>query len=179
MADMGSEKRGFRERFFNKKAIIIAAVTIIVIGAGAGAGLVKASDNPAFCQTCHIMQKYYDSWHAGDLLAKKHADADLKCHDCHDSSITVQAKEGIKFITGNYKDPLDQRKMPREFCLKCHDDFDAVKAKTNFEESNPHDSHKGEQDCYLCHSMHRQSRVMCLDCHNFKWIDELDDSWVK
>jgi hypothetical protein len=54
-----------------------------------------------------------------------------------------------------------------------------VKAKTNFKESNPHDSHNGEQDCNVCHSMHGKSKVMCSQCHQFSWMNDLDASWNK
>lgn len=160
------------------KNLIVIAVLLLVLGAGAAAGLVKASDNPAFCQICHIMKPYYESWHDGDLLASKHAEAGVTCHECHHTSVLAQAEEGLKFITGNYQNPLEQRKFSREFCLVCHD-FQEVKTVTDFEESNPHDSHNGEQDCNLCHSMHRQSQVMCAQCHQFAWTDELDDSWAR
>ncbi|MEN6460988.1 MAG: cytochrome c3 family protein [Syntrophomonas sp.] len=172
-----ADKSGWK-KIFTKKVIIIVIALVLVVGAGAGVGLVKASDNPAFCSTCHIMKPYYQSWHSSNLLANKHADADVKCHDCHESSISIQAEEGIKFVTGDYKTPLDKRKFSREFCLRCHD-FDKVKAKTNFDESNPHDSHNGEQNCNLCHSMHRQSKVMCSECHQFNWMNDLDGSWKK
>lgn len=176
---MDEELKDNGSRKISGKTILIIAALIIVLGAGAGVGLVKASDYPEFCNACHIMRSYYQSWSDGDLLAKKHADAKLKCHDCHQAAITEQAREGVLFVTGSYEDPLKKRQFPREFCLRCHTDFDAVKAKTNFEESNPHDSHNGEQNCYECHSMHRQSQVMCAQCHQFNWMDELDGSWKK
>ncbi len=171
---------GFRKRFLNKKALLIMVLVIVVVGAGGGIYIVKASDNPAFCTTCHIMQPYYDSYHGSDLLANKHAEADLVCHDCHESSISIQAEEGWAFITGNYTIPLEKLEVSRDFCLECHDDFDtAVKAATNFEESNPHDSHNGEMECNVCHSMHQPSEVLCSQCHIFDWIDELGDGWEK
>ncbi|MGE5422214.1 MAG: cytochrome c3 family protein [Ignavibacteriales bacterium] len=178
MDDKGKLKNGWRERLLNKKTLIIMALVIIIVGAGAGVGFVKASDNPAFCTICHNMQLYYDSYHEGNLLAKKHADAGNVCHDCHKPDLATQADEGIKFVTGNYKTPLDKLEVSRDFCLECHTDFDTkVKAATNFEESNPHDSHNGEQECNLCHTMHGQSKPMCAECHQFEWFNDLDSSW--
>jgi nitrate/TMAO reductase-like tetraheme cytochrome c subunit len=173
------EFKGFKEKYLNKKAILIFICLVIVIITGAGAGLVKTSDNPAFCSVCHIMKPYYESWKSGDLLANKHASAGITCHQCHESSISVQAEEGIKFVTGDYKDPLDKRDFgTREFCLECHN-FDEVKAATNFEESNPHDNHNGKQECNTCHSMHQQSNLMCSNCHEFSWMNDLNGSWKK
>ncbi len=168
-----------KSRFLNKKFVLIIVAIVVLVGAGGGIFMAKASDKPAFCSSCHIMKPYYESWHDSSLLAKKHADADVKCHDCHEASISIQAEEGIKYITGNYKTPLDKRSFSKERCLQCHDDFAKIQAKTDFEESNPHDSHNGKQDCNLCHSMHQQSRVMCAQCHTFVWSQELDDSWAK
>jgi Nitrate/TMAO reductases, membrane-bound tetraheme cytochrome c subunit len=167
----------WRKKFFSKKTVIIIAALVLVIGAGAGIGLVKASDSPAFCTACHIMQPYYASWHSSDLLANKHAAVGVTCHQCHESSIAIQAEEGWKFVTGDYKTPLDKRKLgTRKFCLTCHN-FEDLKAATNFADSNPHDSHQGEQDCNLCHNMHQQSQVMCTQCHTFDWMKDLDGSW--
>jgi Nitrate/TMAO reductases, membrane-bound tetraheme cytochrome c subunit len=175
---------GSRKKLFTKKVLFIIIAAILVIGTGAGIGLVKASDSPAFCTACHIMQPYYQSWQSSDLLANKHAAAGVTCHQCHESSISIQAEEGLKFVTGDYKTPLDKREFgTREFCLKCHSDsggattFEEAQTKTNFGESNPHDSHNGEQDCNLCHNMHQQSQVMCAECHTFNWMKNLDGSW--
>lgn len=172
-------KSGWK-RVLNKKIILSAAALAVIIGAGLAAYMVKASENPAFCSTCHVMQPYYDSYHEGILLASKHAEADMVCHDCHESSLAIQAEEGWKFLTGNYQIPLEKREFSRDFCLECHDDFDTdVKTATNFEESNPHDSHNGEMECNECHSMHQPSQVMCAECHTFSWMNELDEGWVQ
>lgn len=180
--------KGLRERLFNKKTLVIIAIAIVVIGAGGGMFLVKASDSPAFCATCHIMKPYYESWNQGNLLAHKHA-AKVTCHQCHESSISTQVQEGIKFITGDYNTPIDKLQVSKEFCLKCHSDsgigtpkgatFEEAMTKTAFTESNPHDSHNGEQDCTVCHSMHEQSKPMCSECHQFNWIQNLDSGWAK
>jgi nitrate/TMAO reductase-like tetraheme cytochrome c subunit len=173
------QKKGFRERFCNKKTALILVALVVIIGGGTGAVLMKASQKPAFCMACHNMQPYYDSWHDSNLLAKKHAEADITCHDCHEESIPAKINEGIKYVSGNYETPLEKRDFgTRDFCLECHD-FPEVKNKTNFEESNPHDSHNGEQECNTCHSMHQESQVMCAQCHTFVWAYELNDGWIK
>ena len=181
-------KRGW-QKIFNKKVILISLILTLVVGAGAGVGLVKASDNPAFCTACHIMKPYYESWQNSSLLANKHSTAGVTCHQCHESSISIQAEEGLKFVTGDYKTPLDKREFTSEFCLRCHSEagtgtpkgitFDEATIKTNFGESNPHDSHNGELECNTCHSMHQPSKAMCSECHVFSWINELDESWNK
>jgi nitrate/TMAO reductase-like tetraheme cytochrome c subunit len=174
------QRKGFKERFLNRKVLLITFVVLVVFGVGGAAGVQKASDNPAFCTLCHNMQSYYDSWNNSNLLANKHAAAGVTCHQCHESSFAVQAEEGFKFITGNFKTPLDKRNFSNELCLKCHTDFESIKAKTNFEDSNPHESHQGKLDCNKCHNMHQMSQVFCTECHfNFKWVDDLPDYWKK
>lgn len=172
---IGLEKQ--EKRFPQRRIILITAVLVALLGTAGGLVLVRASDNPAFCTACHIMKPYYESYHQGNLLANQHADAGLVCHDCHESSIAIQAEEGWKFVTGNYQTPLEKRVFERDFCLECHDDFEEVQARTDFGESNPHDSHNGEMECNQCHSMHQQSTVMCSQCHLFLWTQDLDDSW--
>ncbi|HEY3423222.1 MAG TPA: cytochrome c3 family protein [Negativicutes bacterium] len=171
------EKGNLQKKILQKKVLLPLLLLLLVAVAGFAA-MEKASDKPAFCANCHNMQSYYDSWHEGNLLAKKHADAKVNCHDCHEPSFTQQADEGIKYVTGNFETPLKKREFPKEFCLKCHD-YEQVKAKTNFGKSNPHDSHNGEQDCNKCHNMHQQSKIQCAECHTFPWMKKLDDSWQK
>lgn len=171
------QHRGLRARLGNKKTLVIIAV-LILMSAGGGAVAVKASDAPVFCASCHLMKPYYESWHQGNLLAQKHAEQDVDCHDCHESSISIKAEEGMKYISGDYKTPLSKRQFSKDFCLKCHD-FEKVKRQTRFEESNPHESHNDEQECNVCHSMHQESKVMCTQCHSFNWTNELDSSWEK
>lgn len=143
--------------------------------------MIKASDNPKFCTSCHNMQSYYDSWNDSKLLANKHAKADVKCHDCHEATIAQQTEEGIKYITGNFETPLKKREFDNAFCTRCHK-FDEVKAKTNFVDakgvaSNPHDNHNGDQNCNKCHNMHQKSNLMCDKCHSFSWQKKLPEYW--
>jgi nitrate/TMAO reductase-like tetraheme cytochrome c subunit len=166
-----------RKKKFTKKTILIIMGVILIVGFGGGAGLIKASDNPAFCAACHNMEKYYASYDEEGLLANKHADAGVTCHDCHQDSMGKKIEEGVKYVTGDYETPMEKRDFgTREFCLDCHD-FDEVKSKTDFEQSNPHDSHNGEQECNTCHNMHQESQVMCEECHTFDWTEELDEGW--
>jgi cytochrome c nitrite reductase small subunit len=177
------KSKSFREKYLNAKGILILIVAIIVIGAGVAGGLLKASENPSFCGTCHIITPYYESWNEGTLLDHKHAQEGIECLDCHHRTIPEKAKEGLNYISGNYTLPLEGPPGDRDFCLDCHSEagegisWDEIKAATNFEESNPHDSHHGEQDCNLCHNMHEKSTPMCSECHIFKWYDQLDESW--
>ncbi len=173
-----------------KKTIVIIIAVLLVVGAATGAVLLKASQKPAFCASCHNMEPYYTSWVNSDLLANGHEKAGVTCHDCHQESIQAKMSEGVKYITGDYKTPLEKRNFgTREMCLECHSDagtgtpkgdtFETAASKTDFEESNPHANHNGNLDCNECHSMHQQSTVMCVQCHEFNWFEDLDSSWDK
>ncbi|WP_425800703.1 cytochrome c3 family protein [Desulfitobacterium sp. Sab5] len=157
---------------FHKKVLLIILTALVIIGVGGTAAVVKASDNPAFCSICHNMKPMYESYHDSSLLANSHAKAGVKCHDCHESSLSIQTSEGLKYITGDYEEPMKTRQFTKEMCLKCHN-YDEVKAKTAFDESNPHDSHNGELECYNCHKMHEPSTVLCSQCHQFSWMNKL------
>ncbi|NLV17586.1 MAG: cytochrome c3 [Syntrophomonadaceae bacterium] len=181
------EKKSFREKFFNKRGILIVIAALILIGSGTAAGLLKASENPSFCASCHIVKPYYLSWNDSNLLDHKHAKEDVTCQECHQRSIPEKAMEGVNYIIGNYEIPLEGGpEESRDFCLECHVEggegisWEEIKAATNFEESNPHDSHNGLQECNVCHNMHEPSYVFCSECHIFNWIDDLDQEvWTK
>jgi hypothetical protein len=181
-------KKGSKRSSTGKTVIIIIAV-LLIIGSATGAALLKASQKPSFCTSCHNMKPYYTSWASSDLLANKHEKAGVTCHDCHKESLSAQMSEGVKYVTGDYKTPMKKRNFgTREMCFECHSDkgngapkgdtFETVTSKTAFEEENPHSNHNGDMECNECHSMHRQSKVMCAQCHQFNWFEKLDSSWV-
>ena len=183
MANSNNENRSFREKYLNKKVILIALGIAVIVGVLVAAGLLKASQNPSFCSNCHIIKPYYESWNEGAFLDNKHAQENIECLDCHHRTIPEKALEGLNYITGNYELPLEAAPGDRAFCLSCHkeggqgESWDEIVAATNFEDSNPHDSHNGEQDCNLCHNMHGKSKPMCVECHIWEWYDDLDEGW--
>lgn len=81
------EGKSFRERFLNKRTILIVLVAAVIIGTGVAAGLLKASENPSFCASCHIVEPYYLSWNDSPLLDHKHAEENITCQECHERSI--------------------------------------------------------------------------------------------
>lgn len=178
------EHKNFREKYLNKKALLILAFALLIIGGGSGAALLKASETPAFCASCHIIKPYYESWNGATLLDSKHAQENVNCQECHYHTLSGKIEEGLHYVTGDYTLPLKSEYGKRAFCLECHSkkggasSWEEIKAATDFEESNPHLSHHGEQNCNLCHKMHEPSTVMCSGCHTFKWMDNLDDPWV-
>ena len=183
MKDNNMEKKSFREKYLNKKFIMIVVGVGILIGGVTAGALLKASENPSFCANCHIIKPYYVSWSDGVLLDHKHAEEDVECLDCHVRTIPEKAMEGVNFITGNYYMPLEGPPGDRAMCLDCHSEdgegstWEEIKAATDFTDSNPHDSHNGEQDCNVCHQMHKQSTPFCAECHVWGWYKDLDEGW--
>ena len=57
-------------------------------------------------------------------------------------------------------------------CLQCHGSYEAIAKRTaGGEEPNPHMSnHYGANlSCTACHAEHKDSRVYCNDCHEFRF----------
>lgn len=124
------------------------------------------------------------------MLASVHrTEADARCMTCHVPVISEQVGEAFTWIAGDYYDPLDERTLddlteargsdPDEFCLNsaCHDvtrsDLEQLtKDKYKF---NPHTPQHGAQDCTACHKAHRQSVLLCTECHTEAVVP---DGWV-
>ena len=53
-------------------------------------------------------------------------------------------------------------------CLKCHQSYEALAAKTDKYAVNPHYSHLGAVDCVECHQPDKANpELMCNSCHKF------------
>lgn len=163
----------------------ILLLTIVLLGAAGVCMLMimsTVSARPSFCVSCHNMKPEYESYTNGNLLAKKHADAGVTCHDCHEPSMLQQMDEGFKFVTGDYQETTPRYGFTNEQCLKCHDFNDVKQATASYGASNPHDSTHAEGNeppqCEDCHSVHhQQSTRKCNTCHDTDW--DVDDSWSK
>jgi cytochrome c nitrite reductase small subunit len=157
-----------------RTALIIVAAIGAAAGAG-GAGLWLASDRPAFCATCHVIEPYYRSWVDSDLLAHAHAQAGVVCKGCHRASVLEAGREAVVYILGRYENPLEERRIPKEQCYACHEhgSYEQIIALTRYLEAevgaNPHDAHFGDMGCHICHKMHRPFEDFCTECHSFGW----------
>ena len=125
------------------------------------------------CTTCHVMDSYSESLQDANLLAYVHAQEGLVCLDCHELAVLQQVHE--EAVPGT---PIRARKFEMEFCFDCHlpnehTSYEEIIERTkDLEEkvgANPHDSHFGEMECYLCHKVHRESEDYCAQCHAFVW----------
>ena len=94
-----------------------------------------------------------------DKQNHNHSQAGLSCNQCHGENLGT---------------PVSQ-----DQCLSCHGSMETVAAKTEAMEPNPHGPHHYDTaDCTVCHRVHEKSEMMCATCHNFPWINELDqEKW--
>lgn len=190
---------GFKAKVSAMKRWQVTLVAIIAVIVVAGGGFMVWHDQPSFCNAiCHTpMDNYVDGYFNDEnQLAYQHAhvggtslaagtlkegvaDKNLKCLTCHEAHLDEQMKEGISWVSGNYKVDTDGNPViaepayvgNKEFCTECHD-YDKVIAATEHywgedEPANPHASHQGELDCNVCHQPHGTSVLMCDSCHNF------------
>lgn len=82
-------------------------------------------------------------------LTDAHRDLEVKCANCHGDEPPVAA-------------------APMRACLRCHDSYDVVAARTAKLNPNPHKSHLGALRCSYCHSSHGEPKLYCAECHQFK-----------
>ena len=129
--------------------LVALAILLGLVGvASASVPAFKASEAPAFCNTCHEMKPYYEAWQTG-------AHKTVDCVDCHVDPGTVDhvthkvtaAKELLVHVTGDPKFPGGNAKVPDERCLKCHGDIGTKKTASGFS----HARHMKQAACVACH----------------------------
>ncbi len=94
--------------------------------------------------------------------------------------------KAASWVTGNYYSPLDERSLADlaeargvdddTFCLNesCHNlsRADLIGLTANEYSFNPHTPQHGAQDCTSCHKTHRQSVMLCTECHTEAVVPE-------
>lgn len=100
------------------------------------------------------IKEKFASWQKSSHTDHLHAQAMVDCSGCH-------GKET----------PLLDATVENARCLVCHGPQEKLAARSalkEFPKRNPHNSHMGEMSCTVCHQAHFDSKVYCLDCHDFK-----------
>lgn len=197
------------KRRSRNKAIVIGAAIVAV--AVLGSGFWVWHNTPGFCNAvCHSPmdpalatyggtsgQEGVDKWgnavpDAGSLLCVSHKEsADATCLTCHIPTMEEQIDEVVKWTTGDYYFPLEERSLEelnaygqREraegLCLNesCHNmDRDDLARATSMLVRNPHESVEGHPEfaCSDCHKAHRESVNACSGCHADALIP---DGWL-
>lgn len=157
-----------------KKIILLIAVVLVlillVVACGSKTIVIKkpVSSTSSFvwsadarCADCHVNE--VKSMSDDALLASRHSMAGNSCLDCHYAKDMQKAHKNI-----DAKTPLPAGKYSSEICFKCHGSYsDLITLTKNRTRLNPHDSHYGEIDCFLCHKAHtaKSPDEFCVSCH--------------
>jgi hypothetical protein len=161
-----------KKRNKRRKALAIICTTVVVL-IGVGTGFFVWHATPDFCNAiCHSpMDTYVEGYYSQDssLLVTAHAQNDLTCLSCHETTVEQQIAELQQWVSGDFRDPMLKRGMDNGFCLRegCHDlTTDELSASTSALSFNPHDwSFHEVSNCGGCHSVHGQSTLTCTSCH--------------
>ena len=167
----------------------VLAIILLVIFGGSMAAY-EYHGTPQFCgNTCHLMQSYVDTWtdvEETNYLAASHAKNGVTCLDCHEKTLDQQVSELVTYIHQDYRDPLRRRQFDNSMCLNCHmeenqhQSYEAIATRTADwlveYNRNPHDPpHYEDLECSTCHRSHRESEILCADCHN---MPNLGNGWA-
>lgn len=133
-------------------AIILMAVTTV--------GFIEYSAQPSFCDNCHIMEPYYESW-----ATSSHND--VKCIECHyapgiraEAMGKVQAaNQVVKYITGTYGSK-PWAEIEDAACLRsgCHTERKLEVTRIFQGVRFNHKEHLGE--------LRRGKQLRCTSCHS-------------
>jgi nitrate/TMAO reductase-like tetraheme cytochrome c subunit len=142
------------------RILVQVSVLFVILAAVGTIGFVEYSAQPGFCNNCHIMDPYYDSW-------KTSSHQDVPCIDCHyppgikaEAMGKIQAaNQVVKYITGTYG-MKPWAEIEDAACLRsgCHEqrmlegvvDFRGVRFD--------HVHHLGE--------LRRGKQLRCTSCHS-------------
>lgn len=148
-----------------KWPIVIGVIAIVLVAAGGG--FLVWHEQPSFCNAiCHSpMDPYVESYFEGDDLARVHMENDVTCLECHNPEISQQISEAGKWVTGDFRDPLDAIDYPDEDCIECHPQEEIQQATAGLEK-NPHTDAHQVVKCNTCHKSHDDQVDYCGQCHD-------------
>ncbi len=153
--------RSFLDRFSRPLKIVIQLGILGVILLALGTvGFIEYSAQPSFCDNCHIMKPYYDSWATSSHNT-------VKCIECHyppgikaEAMGKVQAaNQVVKYVTGAYG-VKPWAEIEDAACLRsgCHTELE-LEGEVDFEGVRfDHSHHLGE--------LRRGKRLRCTSCHS-------------
>ena len=166
--------------------LVVVALALGILGATAAWGHFWGPrvGNPTSesCTSCHVMQPYADSLTAPNLLASAHADEGIACTDCHDYGAEEQLRDTLAYLRNDYQEPFARVRYPMETCFGCHEhgsydqiawrttDLGVTDPQAKGHDANPHQPpHYSELECNSCHRVHRESTLLCWECHTYQF----------
>jgi len=179
------------------RTILIILLIAVVLTIAGIVGSEYYTSQPEFCNICHVMKRYYNTWQKD-----KHAEKGVVCVDCHyapGEKVTAKAKiKGLKHLTAYFTmSPVEREKqvyvptkVPDISCITsaCHPKEKFQDKRIKFTEKIPY-IHKTHFDktiegqtlhCNTCH-IHRSAdkhfevpKEACYLCHfkNAKFGEE-------
>lgn len=145
--------------------ILFCGMVLIVI---AGTAAYEYAESSEFCGTfCHIMEPYYESYTTpeNNTMMIVHINNYEGCSYCHEGSGIIGKIQGLLraipevylYYTNTY-DPNDLGgNVPRDYCLKCHDNiiasFPGIVETVPEKPINPHADQKECTDCHVVHQV--------------------------
>jgi nitrate/TMAO reductase-like tetraheme cytochrome c subunit len=154
-------KPGPLQRFSRPLKIgIQVSVLAVILAAIGGVGFIEYSAQPGFCNNCHIMRPYYDSW-----ATSTHND--VPCISCHYApGIKAEAmgkfqaaNQVVKYVTGAYG-TKPWAEIEDAACLRsgCHS-LRKVEGAVSYRGVRfDHTQHLGE--------LRRGKQLRCTSCHS-------------
>lgn len=159
------------KNLLRKRWVITTLVVLVVVLAG-GWGTLQYTVTPGFCQSCHIMDPYYETWQAS-------GHSQVACVDCHYApgekfKLSAKAKalnQVVAYVTGTY-DTKFYTEITDASCMTsgCHSQ-DSLPGKVMFNDvvKFDHASHYGKTvrgmtlRCTSCHSHNEKDSHMAVD----------------
>jgi nitrate/TMAO reductase-like tetraheme cytochrome c subunit len=142
-----------------KRHVVIASLGLLGVGF-AGVLLFSAfsfwwTSQPDFCNKCHVMNVYVDTWDAS-------AHTGINCEHCHINPGLFNFMGGkvaglqvvANYITGNFDDDSFSASVSNAACLQCHGDL-LVPEKITFDDG-----------ISVSHQHIMDNGGKCMDCHS-------------
>ena len=95
--------------------------------------------------------------------ASRHLVRGIPCGSCHSKA----GEKPLAQLQSCLTCKQEKRPVAQRNCMACHASYRAVAARTRNFTANPHQSHRGETECKVCHKGHKPDEVSCSSaaCH--------------
>jgi trimethylamine-N-oxide reductase cytochrome c-type subunit TorC len=160
-----------------KRKLLILAILLLIILIG-GAFAVDYTSKPSFCNTCHVMNGFTDSW-------EESSHKDVACIDCHSEpgiagmlAAKMNGASQVWVNLTNKPDPAEIKAKEEDInCINCHQDRPRMNEISAAAAKDPHtNKHTGDKNCTTvgCHdglthdagkNKDRPTRSSCFTCH--------------
>ncbi len=165
-----------------------ALVVLFIVVVGATIWGVRYTNNPEFCDSCHIIQPYVAAWKTS-FMGSKLGNRNVTCIDCHfEPGVLGYARGKIyslmkltEYGTQNYdRPPPSADLLTNSSCLQCHGK--ASERKPGYEDgisvTDPNDPSypkiavtdqysPDKTTIYFPHDFHvNKVQLKCADCHS-------------